>query len=175
MMSARPPSLPPPEPVLFEAVCTAHQSLGTRGVAGVAALVVAASGAVATFLFALGAWPVIGFTGLEVLLVLGLLWRHRRGGQRAVEVLVLAEGRLVVRRTDVRGRREELALDAYWARVSLEERPGTASRVVLRERRRGVEVGGLLGDAERRDLAATLAEALRRYREPLFDNPQLRD
>ena len=38
-----------------------------------------------------------------------------------------------------------------------------------------MEVGGLLGDAERRELAATLSEALRRYREPVFDNPQLRE
>jgi uncharacterized membrane protein len=173
-MSAHPPPLP--EPVLFEAVCTANQSLGSRGMAAVAVLVVAASGAVATLLFALGAWPVIGFTGLEVLLVLGLLWRHRRGGRRAMEVLVLVGDRLVVRRTDVRGRREEMALDAYWTRVSLQERPGTAGRLLLTERRgRGMEVGNLLGDAERRELASMLAEALRRYREPVFDNPQLRD
>jgi uncharacterized membrane protein len=162
--------------VLFEAVCTANQSLGSRGMVALALFVVAASGAVATLLLALGAWPVIGFTGLEVLLVLGLLWRHRRGGRRAMEVLVLAGNQLVVRRTDARGRREEVTLDAYWTRVSLEERPGTAGRLLLTERRRrGVEIGGLLGDAERRELAATLAEALRRYREPVFDNPQLRD
>jgi uncharacterized membrane protein len=92
-----------------------------------------------------------------------------------MEVLALTGDRLVIRRTDARGRREELALDAYWARVRLEERPGTVSRLLLTERRRGVEVGGLLGDAERRELAAMLSEALRRYREPVFDNPQLRD
>ena len=80
-----------------------------------------------------------------------------------------------VRRTDTRGRREELEFDAYWARVSLEERPGTASRLLLTERRRGVEIGGLLGDAERRELAAMLSDALQRYREPVFDNPQLRE
>lgn len=171
-MSARPPS---PEPVLFEAVCTAHQSLDDKGMRAVAVFVVGASAAVAALFSVLGAWPVIGFTGLEVLLVLGLLSRHRRGARRAVEILALVGDRLVVRRTDARGRREEVTLDPYWARVSIEERHGTASRLVLTERRRGVEVGGLLGDAERRELAAMLADALRRYREPVFDNPQLRD
>ena len=161
--------------MLFEAVCTAHQSLGDKGMRAVAVFVIAASAAVATLVSVLGAWPIIGFTGLEALLVLGLLSWHRRGGRRAMEVLAITGDRLVVRRTDTRGRREELALDAYWARVSLEERPGTASRLLLTERRRGVEVGGLLGDAERRELAAMLSEALRRYREPVFDNPQLRD
>ncbi len=162
--------------MLFEAVCTANQSLGKRGMAAVASLVIVASTAVAALFVALGAWPVIGFAGAEVLLVLGLLSLHRRRGRRALEVLALVGDRLVVRRTDARGRREEVALDAYWARVSLEERPGTAARLLLTERRRRrVEVGGLLGDAERRELAAMLAEALRRYREPVFDNPQLRD
>ena len=141
----------------------------------VAALVIVASAAVAALFAALGAWPVIGFTGAEVLLVLGLLSLHRRRGRRALEVLALIGDRLVVRRTDARGRREEVALDAYWARVLLEERPGTAGRLLLTERRRRVEVGGLLGDAERRELAAMLDEALRRYREPVFDNPHLRD
>jgi hypothetical protein len=77
VMSASPPQ---PEPVLFEAVCTANQSLGDRGMAAVAAFVVAASAAVAVLFSALGAWPVVGFTGLEVLLVLGLLARHRAAG-----------------------------------------------------------------------------------------------
>jgi len=175
MSACPPPPLPPSEPVLFQAVCTAHQSLGDRGMAVVAVLVVVASGAVAALFAAMGAWPVIGFAGLEAALVLALLSRHRRGGRRAVEVLALIGDRLVVRRTDARGRREELALDAYWVRVSLEERPGTASRLLLTERRRGVEVGRLLGDAERRELASMLSEALRRYREPVFDNPQLRN
>lgn len=170
-MSAR----APPDPVTFEAVCTANQSLGDRGMTAIAVFVVAASTAVATLFSVLGAWPVVGFAGAEVLLVLGLLSLHRRGGRRAMEVVVLAGGRLVVRRTDTRGRREELAFDPYWVRVSLQERRGTASRLMLNERQRGIEVGGLLGDAERRELAATLADALRRYREPLFDNPQLRD
>lgn len=141
----------------------------------VAFAVVGASSGIAALFLALGAWPIVGFAGLEALLVLGLLARHRRGGRRAMEVLALAGDHLVVRRTDTRGRREEAAFDAYWTRVSLEERPGTVSRLVLRERRREFEVGGLLGDAERRELAAMLAEALRRYREPVFDNPQLRD
>lgn len=170
-MSAR----PQPEPVQFEAVCTAHQSLGDRGMTAVAIFVCVASAAVAVLFSALGAWPVVGFTGLEVVLVLGLLSRHRRGGRRAVEVLALSGDRLSVRRTDTRGRREELDLDAYWTRVSLEERPGTAGRLLLTQRGRTVEVGRLLGDSERRELAAMLSEALRRYREPVFDNPQLRD
>jgi hypothetical protein len=38
-----------------------------------------------------------------------------------------------------------------------------------------VEIGQLLGEDDKRDLAAALDAALTRYRNPVFDNPQLRD
>ena len=37
------------------------------------------------------------------------------------------------------------------------------------------EVATALGENEKRELAQALAAALRRMREPRFDNPQLRD
>jgi hypothetical protein len=38
-----------------------------------------------------------------------------------------------------------------------------------------MEVGAALGEAEKRQLATALLQALERQRNPLFDNPQLRD
>jgi uncharacterized membrane protein len=46
---------------------------------------------------------------------------------------------------------------------------------VLRQRGSEVEIGRLLGDEQKRDLAGALEAALRRLREPAFDNPQLRE
>jgi hypothetical protein len=37
------------------------------------------------------------------------------------------------------------------------------------------EIGAALGEAEKRDLAGCLRGALHRARNPVFDNPQLRD
>ena len=66
-------------------------------------------------------------------------------------------------------------LDPYWARLRLEERHGRVSLLLLRQRQRDVEIGKLLGEEQKRDLATALEAALRRYREPVFDNPQLRE
>lgn len=164
-----------PTPVLFEAVCTPPRSLGRRGTLLVAGLVVAGSGAVGVVFLVLGAWPVLGFCGLEAALVLSLLAAYRRWSRRTREVLLLTANRLVIRRSDVRGRPEEWTLDPYWARLSLLERPGRVSSLVLRHRGRDLEIGRLLGEEQKRDLATALEAALRRQREPVFDNPQLRD
>ena len=164
-----------PDPVLFEAICTPSRSLDRRGMLLVAGAVLLFSLVVGSVFALCGAWPVLGFMGGEALLVLGLMALHRRWAARSMEVLVLTEGSLTIRRTDARGRREALVLDPYWARLRLEERPGRVSLLVLQQRRNSVEIGRLLGEEQKRDLAAALQEALRRYREPVFDNPQLRD
>jgi uncharacterized membrane protein len=170
------PPTPRAEPVLFEAVITPARSLNHASVRMVALLLALPAVATAAMFAWLGAWPVIGFMGAELGLVLGLLARHHRHGGRQIEIVQLAAGRLTVMRLDGRGRREEAALDPYWSRVSLRERAGTACELRLTAPRGpSIEIGRCLGDAERRELAAALAAALRRYREPRFDNPQLRD
>jgi uncharacterized membrane protein len=162
------------EPVLFEATTTLPPGLTPRGLRIVAAGVVLASAAIGCLFAWLGAWPILGFVGAEAALVLGLLALHQRWTRRASETLTLAGGRLTIRRTDWRGRRETLAFEPYWTRLLLEERPGRACALLLRQHRMSVEIGASLGEAQRRDLAAALGDALRRYRTPDFDNPQLR-
>jgi hypothetical protein len=70
--------------------------------------------------------------------------------------------------------RRETVLEPYWTRVELEEVAGSVSRLRLVQRRRRVELGCFLSDPEKRDLGEALEAALRRYRTPEFDNPQLR-
>jgi uncharacterized membrane protein len=168
------PPEPQAEPVLFDATTTPPAGLSARGLRLVAAVVLIGSGLIGTLFAVLGAWPVLGFVGVEAALVLGLLGLHRRWSGRVMERLTLAEGGLTIRRTDWRGRGEEIRLDPYWSTLLLEERPGRVSALLLRHRRTTVEIGRSLGEDQKRDLADALAGALRRYRSPVFDNPQLR-
>jgi len=156
--------------VLFEAVSTPQRSLHPVAFLLLGALsAIWALGGGLLFLL-IGAWPVLPFLGLESSLVLLLVWLHHRWSSRAWEIVSLTSSRLVIRRTDWRGRREEAALDPYWARVELSERGGLA--LVQRERR--VEIGRFLSEEEKQDLAVALKAALADYRQPVFDNPQLR-
>lgn len=178
MSSNAMPAQPDPNPqesVLFEAICTPSRSLGPQGMRILCAALLAGAALTGGLFLALGAWPILGFTGLEAAIVLGLLVAHRRGSERAMEVLILTGNRLTIHRTDTKGRREEVSLNPYWARLRLEERPGRVSLLVLCQRNQQVEIGKLLGDEQKRDLAAALEAALRQWREPAFDNPQLRD
>ncbi len=162
------------EAVHFEAVITPHRSLGRRGLLSLAAAILLLSGVVTAGLWWLGAWPAVGINGLEIVLVLLLLRLNARQA-RACEVLLLSDSRLRVVRIDVRGRRREHVLPAAWLRVVMRERQGRAPGLFLLARGVGLEVAQALGEAEKRNLATALREALDRWRSPVFDNPQLRD
>jgi uncharacterized membrane protein len=167
--------IPHSPPILFEAHCAPPSSLGQRGAwiaTGAVAFACLLEGVV---FLTLGAWPVLGFGVVEAGVVLGLFHLHRRWSARMLEVLVLTEDGLTIRRTDHQGKRQAIELDPYWARLHFEELPGRVSRLVLQQRERQVEIAAMLGEEQKRDLAEALGAALRRWREPVFDNPQLRN
>jgi len=156
---------------LFEAVSTPHRSLRPGAFLWLGALCIlwALGGGVLFFL--MGAWPVLPFLGVETTLVLLLVLLQHQWAGRAREVISLTPDQIVMRRVDGRGRREEASLNPYWVQVEWSERAGLA----LVQRNRRVEVGIFLSEEEKQDLAAALRRALAAYRQPVFDNPQLRD
>ena len=159
--------------VVFEAVITPHRSLTARAARRVVAGLCLAAVLSACVFLLMGAWPVTGFCGAELALAAALLILHARSA-RASELVLLGERSLRVVRTDPRGRRAVCELPSAWLTLRLDERAGTVPRLLLGVRDRQVEIGRVLGEAAKRDLAAALAEALDEMRRPRFDNPQLR-
>ena len=157
----------------FEAVIVPYRSLSPAGTRWLAGAVCVLSAAISTWLWAMGAWPVVGFNGAEVTLAL-LLLRLNNRARHTSEVLRLSGDSLRIVRMDARGRCSELRLPPFWLRSFLQERPGRTPALWLAAGRRRYEVGTALNENEKRDLAAALGAALHRLRNPVFDNQQLR-
>lgn len=163
----------PAEPILFQAVCTPPRSLSRGGYKVLAALLGVLAALTGLVFLAIGAWPVLPFLGLEVGFALALVALHGRGAARCAEILRLTPEHLRISRTDRRGRREEVVLDAYWARLSYIGRPGHAGVLRVSSRGRGTEIGRDLSAPEKLALRDALQAALSAARQPVFDNPQL--
>lgn len=163
----------PAEPVLFHAVCTPPRSLTPGGFKVLAALLGAFAAVTGLLFLALGAWPILPFLGIEVGFALALVALHRSGAARSAEVVILTPDRLTVSRTDARGRREEVVLDPYWARLTYAANPAHAGVLRIASRGRGTEIGRDLSAQEKRALHDALQAALSSARQPVFDNPQL--
>ena len=162
------------DPVLFEALITPHRSMGRRGLRWLGGALLLLSGIVAFGVWYLGAWPVLGFSGAEIALVIWLLHRHALGARES-EMVMLSDEALRIVRSDSRGRRSEAQLSVGWLRASLEHRPGRTPALMLRGPGQAVEIAASLGEQEKRDLIAALDAALQRQRSPMFNNPQLQN
>ena len=93
---------PHAEPTLFSAIITPHRSLSGTGFLAVMALVGGFSFIGGLFFFLLGAWPVIGFLGLDVVLV---YWAFRANYRAAAafEEVTVTPSELRLRRVSHRG------------------------------------------------------------------------
>lgn len=165
--------MPDTDTLLFKALIVPHRSLSPGALrtllAAIAVLCCLTSG---VFVW-LGAWPVGGFTGLELLLAGWLIRLHMRSA-RANELVLLTHGSLSVIRTDPDGVRRTHTLPPAWLSVQLQERAGRVPALLLVGQGHRLEIGASLGDVEKRSLAEAVTQALQRLRHPVFDNPQLR-
>jgi uncharacterized membrane protein len=134
-----------------------HRSLSPEGFKWLIRAAIAANLLIGVPMFILGAWPVFGFMGLDVLLLYWLFQRSYVDARRS-ETLVLTDRELIVERRGPDGEREQHRLDAYWLRVELGE------RLVLSSRGNRVVVGRFLSPAERARLADDLKAAHARLR-----------
>lgn len=147
------------DPTAFHAVLTQHRSLGPAGFAILMTRVAGVSFAAGVVFLIAGAWPVLGFFGLDVLLIYGAFKLNNRAA-RAYETVAVTPDVFRLTRVDPAGREKHLELNPYWARVHLRERPDGRTFLSVAAQGREIVVGRFLTDDERRDFAATLREAL---------------
>ncbi len=165
---------PAPAPLVFEALSGPPLGLSRGAILRIGLLLGGAALICGIGFVWLGAWPVFGFLGVEVLLVLALLSSHARWSSRAFERVRLADGRLTIERDNGRGQSEKAVFEAYWARPQwIEDAPGEG-RLLLSARGNDIEIGLFLNGAERRSLHDALSGALSAWRNPSFENTQLR-
>ena len=150
----------PPEPTLFSAIITPHRSLSGTGFIVVMSLIGGMSFAGGLFFFLLGAWPVIGFLGLDVLLVYWAFRANYRAAAAFEEVTVTAS-ELRLRRVSHRGQVAEWTLNPLWTQLQREthEEFGLL-KLFLVSRGRRVAVAGFLSPKEKESFAAALSAAL---------------
>lgn len=152
-----------PGSVLFDARLCPHQSLSSAGFRLLMTVLAAAFLAIGAVFFFAGAWPVIGFCGLELALVY-LFFRLNFRDLRRYETIRLTDTELEVRRVAPDGSAERVSFQPYWLKVALENAPGRSSRLVLSSHGRELDVGSFLTPEEREDLARALTDALKRRR-----------
>ena len=149
---------------LFAAELTPHRSLTPRGLRIVIALVIALAALPGLIFFSLGAWPVVGFMGLDVIAIAFALRTAMRREKRR-EQLTLWSDRLELVATDIKGVVAKSQFSPKTVRLVIDrdfnERT-TALR--LRTTKGETEIGAFLTQDDKSSLAKAFGTALRKAR-----------
>jgi len=151
------------DPAEFRVVLRPHRSLGPRGFLLLMIAVGLVSFVTGVAFLLIGAWPVFGFFGLDVLLVYVAFRLNYRSG-RTQERLDLTPTVLKVTHVQPSGRSSSVEMNPYWVRVRLQEGADGRTDLRLASHGRELPIGRFLTDDERRRLAAALSGALQAAR-----------
>lgn len=147
-------------PVFFHASLTPHRSMGRTGhliVIGIIGAVCFGGG----LLFAsMGAWPIVGFLGLDVALV-WYAFRRSYGQARAFEEVSLSANEVVLTKVAENGARQVYRFNPFWVRLTvtrIEDEGVTA--LELTSHGKSVPLGAFLNPPDRASFASVFAQAL---------------
>ncbi len=145
---------------LFSARLTPHRSLTRQGFLAVMIALGGLSFVSGMVFLIMGAWPVIGFLGLDVLLV---YWAFKSNFRKAAEheEIFVSPSELRVRKVSASGAVAEWTANPLWIRLEREDHEEFGlQKLFLVSRGKRLGIASFLGPDEKHSFAEALAAAL---------------
>ena len=160
-----------PEPTLFSALLTPHRSLNRTGFLVLMAFLSVVSFTAGVAFLLMGAWPVFGFFGLDVL---AIYWAFKVNfaRARACEEILVTPTELRVRRVNHRGHVAEWVLNPLWVQIDQKAHEEFGiEKLYLVSRGRRLGIANFLGPDEKASFVKALNAALQAARRGPTYNP----
>lgn len=149
---------------LFAATLTPNRSLGRRGLRVVIATLAVMASIPAMIFFSLGAWPIVGFLGLDVLLVWWAMSASLREGQRLEEVTLWPD-QLELRQVSPGGEEQLRRFNPFYVKLVIDrDFDERTTGLHLRTRDDDIEIGAFLNTDDKTSFAKVFGTALKRAR-----------
>lgn len=149
---------------LFAATLTPNRSLSRRGLRIVVAATVVFASIPAMILFSLGAWPVVGFMGLDVLLIWWALSNSRQDG-RKYEQITLWSDQLELKQVSGRGREQLKRFNPFHVKLVIDRDINERTTALhLRTADSDTEIGAFLSPDDKASFAKVFGTALKKAR-----------
>ena len=151
------------ETVYFDAELRPHRSLGPSGFLVVMTLATGFGFGIGVTFMLIGAWPVLGFCGLEIALLYVAFRLNYRGGRRR-ELVRLTDRGLQIRYLAPNGGVRTWEVEPSWLLIEVEDPRRKGGRITLTSHGRSTTIGKFLTPAERAEVARALRAAIAEYR-----------
>jgi uncharacterized membrane protein len=149
-----------PDAPLFEDTLRPHRSLGRRGFRALMGAAFFATTALSIPFYLMGAWPIVGFLGLDVIAVY-LAFHFNFRSARASEHFRLTYFELLFERVSATGARRAWRFAPAWVRLErIDDEDYGPQRLTLVSRGRSWRIGSGVGPERKAQFAGELSRAL---------------
>ena len=146
------------ENIRYSRVLRPHRSSSERAIKIVTGFVLCLFIPTGTIFLLVGAWPVFGFMGLEVIaLIFALRYNHKVGP--AFEVITITDKEFRHSKVSHWGKRKLTSFQPQWLQVRIDE---ASQQLIAGTHGKRVIIGKFLTDDEREELCNVLIEEIRR-------------
>ncbi len=156
----------PADQPIFEATLTPYRSLSTHGALWLVGIIAAIWGLMSLSFVAMGAWPVLGFFGIDIVLFGWLIWLNVRDARRK-ETVSVSRTTLEVKRFCPKGLRRELhRFNPFGTRLTVDrhEEYGVTKLSLVSRGNPEITVGDFLNPDDKESFAKALGSALAKAR-----------
>ena len=138
--------------------------MGRRGFRAVIVMVAVLATIPGIIFFSMGAWPIVGFMGLDVGLIAWALLAHQRDGKR-YEQVTLWPDQLELKQVDGTGKETLTRFNPFYVKLVIDrDFNERTTGLHLRTGERDVELGTFLNTDEKSSFAKAFGTALKRAR-----------
>jgi uncharacterized membrane protein len=149
---------------LFAATLTPHRSLSQAGYRIVIAILAIGTTIPGMIFFSMGAWPVVGFLGLDILLIWWALSTSMRQGKQLEEVTLWAD-QLQLRQVSPNGKEQITRFNPFFVKLVLDrDMNERTTGLHLRTRDSDIEIGAFLSPDEKSSFGKVFGTALKKAR-----------
>ncbi len=143
----------------FRALLSPHRSLSAKGFKIMMAVTALMCLSIGLWFYAIGAWPVMGFMGLDVLILyLAFKMSYRQG--LVYETIELTSEKLTITHHPLHGEQKQWHFNPYWVKLKIKERRGKSCIVEASSHGKKLIFANFLSDNEKRDFTRCLNQAL---------------
>ena len=149
---------------LFAATLTPHRSLTRRGYRYVIALACVMASIPGIIFFSMGAWPIVGFLGLDLLAIGWALAASMRASKQ-FEVITLWPDELEVKQVTANGKTELSRFNPFFVKLVIDrDFNERITALHLRSRDRDLLIGAFLSPDDKTSFARVFGAALKKAR-----------
>ncbi len=137
-----------------------YRSLSKKGFRNLMFIVSFVFFAVGVFFWYIGAWPVFGFLGLDVLLLYYAFKMNYKSGEIFETVKVLSQ-KLCITRNFPSGKMQTWNLDSYWTKVEILNPARHQHNLIVKSKDKVVLLGSFLNYNDKKKLLSQIESALK--------------